>query len=297
MEEAFVSIIIPCYNQGKFLSDTINSVLYQTYTRWECIIINDGSTDNTNDIAQKFTKLDNRIKLFYQPNNGLAAARNYGISLSTGKYILPLDSDDLINPGYINKAVTIMEQYPNVEIIYSDAELFGIKKGKWNLPEYSVEMMLGQNCIFCSAIFRRETFYKTSGYRENLKYGFQDWDLWLSIIELGGDVCKIHETLFYYRQRSNTMINSKTNQQFEHLRRTIWENHKYLYSKVCFLPKNSFEFINIYNSLEYNLGKKIISFLKKIYSYKNKYRSKRNKYKLPLYHNQPTNKDIDYTIY
>ena len=178
-----VSIIIPCYNQGIFLGDTLESVISQTYKNWECIIVNDGSTDNTEVVAMKYTKTDNRFKYIYQENKGLSATRNKGIGYSSGKYILPLDSDDKIGSSYIEKSVGILENNPNIEIVYCDAELFGLSNGKWNLPEFSLEKMLGENCIFCSAFFRRETYDIVGGYKTNMKYGFEDWDFWLSIIE------------------------------------------------------------------------------------------------------------------
>jgi glycosyltransferase involved in cell wall biosynthesis len=85
-----VSVIVPCFNQAQYLGEALQSVLAQTYTNWECIIVDDGSPDNTERVASKFVKLDNRIKYHKKQNGGLADARNYGINKAKGEFILPL---------------------------------------------------------------------------------------------------------------------------------------------------------------------------------------------------------------
>ena len=102
MEElAKVSVIVPVYNQGEFLSEALESVLQQTYPNWECIIVNDGSTDNSGEVAKGYVNKDDRFKYLYQDNSGVAAARNNGIRHSDGFYILPLDSDNVLCPTYL----------------------------------------------------------------------------------------------------------------------------------------------------------------------------------------------------
>lgn len=263
-----VSIIIPCYNQGIFLSETIESVLKQSYNEWECIIVNDGSTDNTKEVAKKYCKKDPRIKYIEQKNQGLSSARNSGIKQSHGKYILPLDSDDLIGNTYIEKAVDILENNKNIRIVYCQAKLFGKIQGKWNLPEYNLEKMLGSNCIFCSALYSREDFDKVGGYNINMKYGYEDWDFWLSIIELNPkcEIYQIKEILFFYRVRKKSMARQLDTEKYKYLRKQIWLNHKALYAKYFYSPTDSFEYNQIINSIEYRLGKLLISPIQKIFN-------------------------------
>src|SRR4051812_13487686 len=102
---SLISVIVPCYNSARFLKETLNSLLAQTYQNWECIVVDNGSTDDTKKIAGEFEKKDPRFTCMVQPTRGVSAARNFGIAHSKGKYILPLDSDDLIAPAYIEKAV------------------------------------------------------------------------------------------------------------------------------------------------------------------------------------------------
>lgn len=101
MEEYLISIIIPVYNAERYLENCLNSVINQTYSKLEIILVNDGSTDNSVEICEKYEKKDNRIKVFNQQNKGGAAARNFGILNSKGKFISFIDSDDWVDNRYI----------------------------------------------------------------------------------------------------------------------------------------------------------------------------------------------------
>ena len=242
-----VSIVIPCYNQGVYLSETLDSVLAQSYENWECIIVNDGSTDNTEIVAKEYCKKDKRFVYVYQNNSGLSKARNTGVANSDGFYILPLDSDDIIASQYLEFAIKAFEKNENLKIVYCRAELFGEQKGEWKLPEFSMERMLGRNCIFCSGIYKKEDFIRVGGYNSNMKYGFEDWDFWLSLLENGGDVLQLNQILFFYRIRKKSMARSLNNEKAAIARRQIWENHKSLYSKYYF----NFFFYHNFNSFIY----------------------------------------------
>ncbi|MFZ2976081.1 MAG: glycosyltransferase [Candidatus Moraniibacteriota bacterium] len=202
--DPLVSVIIPSYNQAIFLSETLDSVLEQDYKNWECIIIDDGSTDNTKDIAQKYCNQDKRFEYIKQENQGPSVARNNGILNSSGKYILPLDSDDLISKDYLQEAVGILENKPKIKLVYCKVELFGDALGIWNLPEYSYEKILFGNMIFCTAMFRRLDYDSTSGYDEKMKDGLEDWDFWLSFLKENDIVYQIPKVHFFYRIRKKS---------------------------------------------------------------------------------------------
>ncbi|KAB2867528.1 MAG: glycosyltransferase family 2 protein, partial [Bacteroidales bacterium] len=93
-----ISVIIPTYNAERFIIETLTSVINQSYTHWECIIIDDGSTDSTKEIIDEYCKADNRIKYYYQKNSGPSVARNVGVKIALGEYIQFLDSDDVLLP-------------------------------------------------------------------------------------------------------------------------------------------------------------------------------------------------------
>ena len=100
-----ISVVIPCYNQAEFLPETLDSLIAQDYRDWEGIIVNDGSLDNTEEVALTYLKKDRRLKYIKKENGGLSSARNCGIEHASGEFILPLDSDDIIKPEYLSKAI------------------------------------------------------------------------------------------------------------------------------------------------------------------------------------------------
>jgi len=224
-----VSIIVPCYQQAEYLPDALNSVLDQTYTDWECIIVDDGSTDNTKEIASNYCNKDQRFKYVGQPNQGLATARNNGIKASNGKFILPLDSDDRIAPTYLEKAVKYFTEHPETTIVYCQAVFFGEVNQKWDLPIYNYESFIWMNSIFCSAVYKRADYDRTIGYNPNMKHGFEDWDLWLTILNKDSIVYQIDEPLFFYRKKKQSMTDG-THVQMRALYRTIYNNHKEIYA-------------------------------------------------------------------
>lgn len=249
-----VSIVVPCYNQAVYLGDALDSVLNQTFDLWECIIVNDGSTDNTKQVALQYCDKDRRFSYVEQHNAGLSAARNMGVKCSKGEFILPLDSDDKIDSEYLFKAVSCFKKDKSLSIVYCRAAFWGKRRGEWILPPYSLERMLGQNCIFCSAFYRRTAFDEIGGYNVNMKYGYEDWDFWLSIIERGGNVYKIDDILFYYRIRKKSMARSLDKNKMLYLRRKIWENHRQLYANTFWDITESFEYCLVAQSLEYKVG-------------------------------------------
>lgn len=227
-DKKLVSIIIPCYNYGNFVSEAINSALNQTYGNIQIVVVNDGSTDNSGEVIKTFADKYKNILFFdNKENNGVVYSRNMAIEASSGYYILPLDADDFIDKTYVEKAVKIFDTKPEIGIVYCNANLIGNKNKKWKLPEFDKEKMLYENCIFASAIFRKEDFIRAGKYKDYMKNGIEDWDLWLSFMELGIKPYKINETLFYYRQHSFGSRNSNINSL--NLKREILKQHKDLY--------------------------------------------------------------------
>ena len=244
-----VSVVIPCYNQSKYLPDAVLSVINSTYKNIEIIVVNDGSTDITEENLKKL--LPDNVILLNQKNSGVCAARNNGINASTGEYILPLDADDKIAPEYIEKAVTILDENPAIGIVYCEAQFFGAKNDKWDLKPATVTNMLAENKLFCSAIFRKTS---CPYYNSEMESGCEDWDFWLSIIEKGAKIYQIPEILFYYRKYDNQRTQkalSFTN--YIKIRINIVKRHKKLYLKqpqvfitLCFLICKNLAY-NIYN--------------------------------------------------
>lgn len=203
-----VSIVVPSFNQGKFLSSCLGSVFTQSYKEWECIIVDDGSTDETESIAKSWLLKDSRFKYIYQINKGLPAARNAGIKEAKGTFILPLDADDQIAVNYVELGVKEFQLDSNLILLYCEAEKFGIEKGRLDLKPFSLYELALNNMIFCSAIFKKEHWQAIGGYDETLKNGWEDWELWISLLKNGGKVKKLSYTGFFYRIKSSSLLKS-----------------------------------------------------------------------------------------
>ena len=246
---SLVSIIIPCYNQSQYLSDALKSVQDQTYANWECIIINDGSSDSTYEISQKFIDQDSRITYLYQDNQGVSSARNTAIQNSHGHYILPLDADDLISAHYIEEAVSILQEKPDIKIVYCDGRYFGKRNCKISSKSFSIKNILIRNMIFCTALFRRQDYDLAGGYKASMIYGWEDWDLWLSILEQGGTAYKIPKTYFSYRIKSESRSTGIEKEKRKYLSKQIYWNHYDFYCEVLGNP------VDILDSREFAVGK------------------------------------------
>jgi glycosyltransferase involved in cell wall biosynthesis len=225
------SIIVPCYNQALYLEEALQSVMNQTYQDWECIIINDGSSDCTEKISQKWIVEDARYSYLIQENKGLSSARNLGIASARGKYVLALDADDYISKDYIEKVIHEFEKDITLKIVYAKAFKFGAVKCKWKLPEYDYKNLLNSNMIYCSAVFKKSDWELVGGYDFNLIYGNEDWELWISILKNGGNVKRLDFVGFYYRVKESSMITNLNGIKAEFSKNYISTKHAEIYAK------------------------------------------------------------------
>lgn len=203
-----ISILIPCYNVSQTLEETLQSVEQCTLQTWEAILVNDGSTDNTQNIIDKWVQKDDRFKSIYQKNQGLGSARNQGLKSAAYNYVLPLDADNLLLPSFVEKAIDFLELDQNIAAVYGEAVLFGDKTGVWSPGKLEVFRMLNYNYIDACSVIRKDCLLKIGGYEENLPYqGHEDWDVWLGFIENGFSIEFLKIPAFKYRVNENSMIN------------------------------------------------------------------------------------------
>ena len=264
-----VSIIVPCYKQAEFLPETLDSILNQTYSNWDCVIVNDGSPDHTEEVAKLYLEKDARLKYIKQENSGVCVARNTGIASTYGEFILPLDADDIIAPTYLEKAVDHFQKHPQTKLVYGKAEKFGVEKGYWDLPAYDYDKFIWSNCIFNSAMFRRCDFNATGGYNVNMVHGNEDWDFWLSLLKREDVVYRIDEIVYYYRIQN---VSRTTKLLDHHLRDNLIQlcnNHPEIYDsykgELLLYHKESeeiealnTELLRIRHTHAYRLGKFIL---------------------------------------
>ena len=230
-----ISVVIPCYNQAVYLPETLNSLISQTYTRWEGIIVNDGSPDDTEEVALLYVDKDSRFKYIHKKNGGLSSARNLGIANASGEYILPLDSDDIIQPEYLNKAVEAFVENSTLDVVYCQEYCFGAISKMWDLPPYQgYEALLLNNAFFCSAVFRKSDCLQVGGYDEQMLQGYEDWEFFIRLLNKDSQVYQIPEPLFHYRIKEVSMLTSSSRLDIRlKLEDYIYQKHADKYSS-CF---------------------------------------------------------------
>jgi glycosyltransferase involved in cell wall biosynthesis len=201
---ARVSVIIPCYNQGHFLKDALDSLAACDPGTFETIIVNDGSTDSkTLEYLQQLKK--EGFHIIDQLNGGLCAARNTGILASIGDYVIMLDSDNRIRPVFITKGKAAMDADPAIGVVYGNAEYFGDKKGIRKQEPFNLQKQLLVNYIDACGMIRKSVFEKVGFYDVNMKQGWEDWEMWLRIAFHGYKFFYIDDLLYDYRVREDSM--------------------------------------------------------------------------------------------
>ena len=251
-----VSIVITCYNQASFLGETIDSVTKQTYTNWECILINDGSTDSSEIIAIQKTKGDDRFQYIYQKNMGVCVARNNAINLAKGEYLLCLDGDDLISENFLEQTLKNFDD--NTDIVATKVIFFGRSKGVYIPNKFTLNDLLHENKLVITCLIKKSNFIDVGGFNPNMKEGFEDWDFWIRYFNKYPNIKVINSTSFHYRLQIKSRNRNIDDSKETKLRYQIWINNYDLFSKEFFDPKKTFEYKNISNSLEYKLGKLIL---------------------------------------
>ena len=263
-----ISVIVPCYNQAQYLDECLQSVLDQTYTDWECIIVNDGSPDHTEEIAKKWVEKDARFRYLLKENGGLSSARNAGIEIAEGEWILPLDADDKIGERYLELAEKEFENGHTV--IYCEGEKFGSEAGIIKMEPFSLNNLATYNTFFATSFFKKID-WKNEGFDESMIYGLEDWDFWISILKKGGSAHKIPEICFFYRIKETSMVTELNNERRKRMHDIISKKHldffhEYLGNfpelalQIKVLKRERQLFLDVYKSRRYKIGNSIVSF-------------------------------------
>lgn len=219
-----ISVIVSCYNQGQYLPDALQSVLDQTYTSWECIIINDGATDNTEKVALEWVAKDERFKYFKQPNSGLSAARNKGLNNMTGSYVQFLDADDKIGEGKFESSIAFTPAY---DLVISNFSIFtdsvknavatagNLKNEYFNynavLTLWDEEFVIPIHCgLFKASLFNDIRF------NEKLK-AKEDWLMWVQVFLQDVNVYFLNDPQANYRMTGQNMSQQRMHMNSNHI--------------------------------------------------------------------------------
>jgi glycosyltransferase involved in cell wall biosynthesis len=192
MNNPVISVIIPCFNYGHYLEEAVRSVLIQTEVRWECIIVNDGSTDITEEVSMRLAGIDQRIKYFAQSNKGPSAARNLGLLKASGKYIQFLDADDILARDKLRHHAAILNSHEDIDLVYGDVKVFqssinesGVKDFKYFTQQLSghkkviIDELVKDSMFLINTAFFRKSLIDKAGYFNNSISRHEDWHLWL----------------------------------------------------------------------------------------------------------------------
>lgn len=204
-----VSVVIATYNMAKYLGEAVESVLSQTYTNVEIIIVDDGSTDDTSALVTRWAN-DRRVRCIRQRNLGQSRAKNQGISLAAGEYVAFLDADDRWTPRKLEQQIVLFNEHPDVAVVYSDKQLIDeygdkLKGGEAKCPQGRItsDLLVDNYVNFGSAVVRREVLEEFGGFDETLPMSI-DYDLWLRISTVYEFRC-VEEPLLEYRIWSGQM--------------------------------------------------------------------------------------------
>ena len=271
-----VSVIIPSYNLGNYLPETLKSVMDQSFEDWECLVVENGSTDGSLSLLNQFCAQDKRIiPVVFTENQGVAAARNRGLELAEGEFILFLDADDLLDQHYMDSAMAAFKLDPTLDLVYGRARRFGTETS-WDLPAFSMDTMLASNCLYISCFFRRSALVSGDElavtFDPAFKTGYEDWDFWLSFFEhLDHEphVLRLPSVCFYYRTRPRSRNAGVTDEALMGIRRLLWEKHKALYAKYFCDPCQTVEYRRMERSFRkasrWSLVWKLRVFLRKFF--------------------------------
>lgn len=225
-----VTAVIPCYNDGLYIKQALESLLNQTLLPERIIIVDDGSNLETKKILK--TLSDPLVEIIFQENQGVAAARNNGITASTTDYILTLDADDTFEPSFIEKAVAVVKANSKLGVVNCFYKHFGFQADEKQiirpLAKTPADFLVKNNGV-ASCLFRKKCWEDVGGYDPQFKLGYEDWDFWLAIIARGWGFYTLKESLFNYRKKKKSRDIIAQGQYDTYLRTLLFKKHKSIY--------------------------------------------------------------------
>jgi glycosyltransferase involved in cell wall biosynthesis len=226
-----VACVLTTYNYGQYLGQAIDSLLAQSRPIDQIIVVDDGSTDNSAAVAKSYGR---RVQLLEQPNSGVVIARNNGAKMASSDYLFFLDADDRLRPTYVAKLLSAMAsaRQSEVAVAYCDFDYFGTDTGRVRACSWNAKKLLYRNYIIGAALMTKQAFDAVGGYslELNQKVSFEDWDLWLSMLEAGYKGVYVPESLFEYRLHGHGR-NGPALQRRSEMEQRLRRRHAELYSQ------------------------------------------------------------------
>ena len=225
-----ISIVIPCYNSGATLEQTIASVKAQTWPNLEIIVVDDGSTDSGTCFI--LAELEG-VVIVRQSNSGLPAARNAGFRVARGEYVLPLDADDWLEPSALEVMLQVLKSSPDASFVFCDLQLEGEASGVLE-KNYNFFEQLSLNQLPYCLLMPKRLWTEAGGYDESMHKGYEDWEFNIRLGILGHFGQRVPQPLFHYRVSASGMLISKSNRL-----------HGLLWSEIQALHKATYRFSSL----------------------------------------------------
>jgi glycosyltransferase involved in cell wall biosynthesis len=197
-----VAVVIPCYNYGRYLAEALRSVLAQTHPADEIVVVDDGSSDETADVARAFHP---QVRLIHKQNGGLASARNAGARAVSTDLVVFLDADDRLDPAYLERCLSAYVTATGKRFVYTQWQEFGDSSERSHFPAYDGALLRDVNFIHASALLPRDVVL-SNPYYERIRLGCEDWDFYLGLHERGFHGVLVDEPLLQYRKHGTSML-------------------------------------------------------------------------------------------
>lgn len=222
-----VSVIVPCYNSGRFLDQLLSSLAAQTFRAFEVIVVDDGSSEA--ETLAKLAELPTEIRVVRQPNAGLAAARNTGFRNARANMVLPLDCDDMLEPSYLAETAGALRAAPaDVGFVFTHMQLCGALEGSFSTKFDRFDQLFVNRLPYCM-LFRKSAWAAVGGYDETMRDGSEDWEFNIRLAQANFCGLEIAKPLFVYAVRPEGMLLSKTARLQGTMWRRIRRKHRDLY--------------------------------------------------------------------
>lgn len=232
------SIIIPYYNSEEYIKDAIQSIKKQSDLHWECILINDGSTDNSEQVVLDDILDDPRFRNITITHGGPGKARNVGVENSIGQYIVFLDSDDLLSPDYVRNGSEYLDENKDCTFYYADFKYFGVGCGINHVRWVDYKYLLQQPTFRATSMIHRKRVLEIGGFNEDLKT-WEDWDFWIRYLYKYDNVKIENNAQWKYRSRFDSRHHSTPSKELHEVRKQIKELNKEIYKEFGLYESDS----------------------------------------------------------